>query len=250
MLAELRMKLEVNKPDFGCYQSSNMQGILMGQIDVDYAELLHNQGLKPYSQFILNGEKKEWVVKTFTQRAYQEIIAPLLDSSFTHCFIEKKDIHVQIQNKILKTIRKQELLDEFYSDACSRYLNLEFLTPTSFKSDGKYVIMPDMRYIYQSLMNKYSAASSDMEMYDKETLEQLTGNSHIVQYRLRSTYFPLEGIRIPSFKGEISVKITGTNTMAKYARLLSRFGEYSGVGIKTAMGMGGLRIKEWRHRND
>ncbi len=250
MLAELRMKLEVNKPDFGCYQSSNMQGVLMEQLDSVYAKLLHNQGLKPYSQFILNGEKKEWVVKTFTQRAYQEIIAPLLDSSFTHCFIEKKDIHVQIQNKILKTIRKQELLDEFYSDACSRYLNLEFLTPTSFKSDGKYVIMPDMRYIYQSLMNKYSAASSDMEMYDKETLEQLTGNSHIVQYRLRSTYFPLEGIRIPSFKGEISVKITGTNTMAKYARLLSRFGEYSGVGIKTAMGMGGLRIKEWRHRND
>ena len=32
--------------------------------------------------------------------------------------------------------------------------------------------------------------------------------------------------------------------MARYARLLFRFGEYAGVGIKTAMGMGALRIKE------
>ena len=39
------------------------------------------------------------------------------------------------------------------------------------------------------------------------------------------------------------MKIDGTDTMARYARLLARFGEYSGVGIKTAVGMGALRMK-------
>ncbi len=99
-------------------------------------------------------------------------------------------------------------------------------------------------------MNKYSASSTDMEMYDAETLEQLVSNSEITQYKLRSVQFPLEGIKIPSFKGELTIKINGTITMAKYARLLARFGEYSGVGIKTAIGMGGLRLKEWRQKND
>ena len=32
--------------------------------------------------------------------------------------------------------------------------------------------------------------------------------------------------------------------MSKYVKMLVRFGEYSGVGIKTAMGMGAIRIVE------
>lgn len=250
MLSELRMNLEADRPDFGYYQSSNMQGILMEQIDTAYAQELHNQGLKPYSQYIQIGEQKEWVIKTVTREAYQRIILPLLDEGFSQCTVEKKDLRIKIKEKKLKIQKKQELLDEFYSDACSRYLNLEFLTPASFKSNGRYVIFPDIRLLYQSLMNKYSAASPDMEMHDAQTLEQLTDNSTLVHYKLRSTLFPIEGIKIPSFKGELSIKITGSKTMAKYARLLARFGEYSGVGIKTAMGMGGFRIKEWRQRND
>lgn len=244
MLAELRMKLQVDKEDFGCYQSSNMQGIMMEQINSSYAEKLHEQGLKPYSQYVVGGEQKEWVVKTFTKEAYREIITPLLDGELSEFCIEKKEMHAKIIGKELKTVRKQELLDEFYSDVCDRYLSLEFLTPTSFKSDGRYIIIPQVRYIYQSLMNKYSAASEDLNMCDEETLVQLTESSSIVQYRLKSTFFPLEGVKIPAFKGELSIKVSGTATMAKYARLLARFGEYSGVGIKSAIGMGALRLKE------
>lgn len=243
MLVELRMKLESDNPAFGYYQSSNMQGVLMERINTVYAEQLHKQGIKPYSQFLLNGEEKEWIVKTCTQESYQEVILPLLDAKFDSFKIDKKNFNIKIKDKYLRSANKKDLLDEFYSEACSRYLSLEFLTPTSFRSNGKYMIIPNERHIYQSLMNKYSAVSENMEMYDDETLEQLVENSSIIQYKLKSTYFPIEGVKIPSFKGEISMKIDGTDTMARYARLLARFGEYSGVGIKTAMGMGALRMK-------
>lgn len=244
MLAELRMKVEADKPDFGYYQSSNLQGVLMQQIAPAYAQQLHEQGLKPYSQHLELGSSKEWVIKTCTEEAYQNIILPLLDQEFSQFIIEKKDIHIKILEKKRKTENKKELLDEFYSDHCEHYLNLEFLTPASFKSNGRYIIMPDMHYIYQSLMNKYSAASAEIDMYDEETLEQLAGSSEIIRYRLKSALFPIEGVKIPSFMGEMGIKIKGTDTMARYARLLARFGEYSGVGIKTAMGMGALKIKE------
>lgn len=250
MLAELRMKLEVDESGFGYHQSSNMQGVLMEQIDPDYAACLHEHGLKPYSQYLLNGEEKEWIVKTCTQEAYQQIILPLFSQQFMQFTMEKKNQNIKIKEKQLKTTDKNELLNEFYAVECSHYLNLEFLTPASFKSSGKYVIMPDTRYIYQSLMNKYSASSDRMDMYDEETLEQLVSSSSIIQYRLKSTLFPVEGVKIPSFKGEMSIKVSGTDTMARYARLLARFGEYSGVGIKTAMGMGALRLRERGHTND
>lgn len=242
MLAELTMELEADSAEFGYYQSSNLQGVLMEQIDSGYAQKLHEQGLKPYSQYLERADKMKWRVKTLTAEAYQQILFPLLDSRFGEFYLEKKRMHIKICRKEVRTIPYQELLDEFYSDTCSRYLNLEFLTPTSFKSGGRYVIMPDMRYIYQSLMNKYSAVSADLDLYDEETLRQLAGSSVITQYRLRSTAFPLEGVKIPSFKGEMRVKLNGTDTMANYVRLLVRFGEFAGVGIKTAMGMGGMRI--------
>lgn len=247
MLAELRMKLDVDKTEIGYYQSSNMQGILMARLETDYAERLHISGLKPYSQYIAGSSQKEWVVNTLTQEAYQKIIQPLLSEDFADFVIEKQNKHIRIDSKELKVISEKDLLDEFYADAYDRYLNLEFLTPASFKSGGMYVNMPDLRYIYQSLMNKYSAASDSMDMYDEETLEQLVNSSRIVRYKLRSTFFPLEGVKIPSFMGEMCIKVAGASTIAKYARLLARFGEYSGVGIKTAMGMGGLRISGGRN---
>lgn len=242
MLAELNMELESDSADLGFYQSSNLQGVIMEQIDSSYALQLHEQGIKPYSQYITGADKKEWRIKTLTAEAYQQIILPLLDSRFDGFCIEKKQIHVKIIKKEIRSLTYEQLLNEFYSDSCSRYLNLEFLTPTSFKSAGHYIIIPDMRYIYQSLMNKYSAVSTDLDMYDEETLQQLTGSSIITQYRLRSTGFPLEGIKIPSFKGQMRIKLNGTDTMAKYVRLLARFGEFSGVGIKTAIGMGAMKI--------
>ncbi len=250
MLAELRMNLDVDKPEFGCYQSSNMQGILMEQIDAGYAARLHEHGLKPYSQYLLIGKEKEWIVKTCTEEAYEEVILPLASQQFTQFVIEKKNISIKIKEKQIKTVDKNDLLNEFYSVGGSRYLNLEFLTPASFKSHGRYVIMPDTRYIYQSLMNKYSVSSDGMDMYDEEALEQLADSSSIIQYRLRSTFFSAEGVKIPSFKGEVCIKVSGTDTMARYARLLARFGEYSGVGIKTAMGMGALRLGERGQTND
>lgn len=250
MLAEIRMQLETDKADFGYYQSSNMQGILMEQLDTGYAESLHKPGLKPYSQYVLGGVQKEWVVKTVTAEAYQKIIMPLLKESFREFTLDKKEIKVKIQSKSLKTRRKQDLLEEFYSASCDRYLELEFITPTAFKSEGRYINMPDMRYIYQSLMNKYSASSEDMGMYDEETLEQLVANSYITRYHLKSAFFPLEGVKIPAFRGEMCVKVAGTETMANYAGLLMKFGEYSGIGIKTAIGMGGILRKEGRRNHD
>lgn len=166
MLAQLRMKLEVDKEEFGYYQSSNMQGVLMERLESDYAEQMHISGLKPYSQYIVGGSQKEWVVNTLTKEAYQKIISPLLDRAFTEFMIEKKNMHIKILSKELKSLDKKELLDEFYSNTYDRYINLRFLTPTSFKSRELYINMPDSRFIYQSLMNKYSSAAEGMDMYD------------------------------------------------------------------------------------
>lgn len=263
MLARLKLVLG-SECDIGSYQSSNLQGVIMQNIDTGYAEHLHNGGLNPYSQYIVrektDGKKTDeekaddeykgdmeykhiWVIQTFSKEAYDNIIVPLIDNNFCEFMIEKKNIRVSVVQKELTTKEKKTQLEEFYNGECNRYIDLDILSPVSFRSNKKYVNVPDLRLIFQSLMNKYSAASDDMEMFDGETLEQLTDNSIISGYNLHSFYFPLEGLKIPSFKGNMTIKVSGTETMARYARLLFEFGEYSGIGIKTAMGMGAIRLR-------
>lgn len=246
MLAELKMSLEADSEEFGCYQSSNLQGVLMERLDPDYAALLHQQGLNPYSQFLYHekGQGLTWVVRTVTREAYEEIVLPLLSQDFSSFEVRKKNIHVKIMEKSLKTLKTQSLMDDFYAGEGSPYMSVEFLTPAAFKQNGRYVNYPDIRLLFKSLMNKYSASSGELEMFDSETLEQLTGETTVSRYQLRSVSFPLEGVRIPAFLGRMTLRIHGSRTMANYARLLVRFGEYSGIGIKTGMGMGAIKLIE------
>ena len=41
---------------------------------------------------------------------------------------------------------------------------------------------------------------------------------------------------------KITIKLHGTDTMANFVNMLFEFGEYSGVGIKTSLGMGYMKI--------
>lgn len=241
MYAELKMELDNQTLDFK--QASNLQGVIMEHIEGEYAEILHQSNLKPYSQCIVKqDDKKIWYIRTVTEEAYKKIIVPL--SLLNEFEIKNGQVHVKIVRRNFETYAENELIKEFYEVPANRYLNLTFQTPTAFKSNGKYVFYPDIRMIYQSLMMKYTASSEEMSMIDEDTLEQLTQNSEIIRYHLRSISFPLEGVNIPGFVGSIRLKIKGTDTMARYARMLIKYGEYSGVGIKTAMGMGAIRLTE------
>lgn len=108
--------------------------------------------------------------------------------------------------------------------------------------------MPTLQLIYQSLMKKYDAASEDETVESEEVLEQLLKYSRIVQYQLHSCSYSVHGKRIPAFMGQIKIRINGPQAMVNFLNLLFHFGEYAGIGIKTAMGMGAIRITEGRKR--
>lgn len=251
MLAELTLQLKPEDGELTYYQSSNLQGVLMAAIDSDYAATLHQQGLNPYSMCLIKNSDglPEWHIRTLTDEAYQEIILPLMGKNFDHFSIEKKNLDVAVTQKELRTMDNKVLLDEFYSDSYERFTSLIFQTPAAFKVNGRYWTMPDLRLIFQSLMNKYSASSENMDMHDDETLEQIVQNCSVGRFRLHSTSFPMEAVWIPAFAGNMEIRINGSPTLARYARLLCRFGEFSGIGIKTAMGMGAIKIDKTERRD-
>lgn len=237
MLADLTLILKPEKDAVDYHQSSNLQGVLMEHVDLDYASYLHQQGLNPYSQAVT--AINEWHVRTTIEESYKRIILPLMRDRFDS-FLIKKDQKIDIQEKKLTTVKRRSLMDEFCDIPCGKKYTIQFQTPASFKVRGRYWNMPDIRLILQSLMKKYSADGNE-EFADETVLEQLIEAYEPNRYSLRSTVFPIEGIVIPSFMGSLSFRMAGSETMARYVRLLLHFGEFSGLGIKSAMGMGSIR---------
>lgn len=240
MLARLELKLKCEE-ELSYQMSSLFHGALMELLPADFSENMHLSQLHPYAQHL---EFREgdwfWVVCCLNREAVQVII---LDTLWKlECIkIKKRNFDIKITQKIYLELPYQELMNHFYEKDSDRYFQIHFISPTAFKKNGKYLFYPDLRCVYQSLMKKYDAAHKEESVFDEETLMQLTEQSQIIKYDLKSINFSMEGIKIPSFIGKITIKINGAHTMVNFANLLFEFGEYSGVGIKSALGMGCIK---------
>lgn len=245
MLARLEMQLRSEETI--TYQMATVfHGALMELLPTEYAGYLHISQLHPYTQHL---EYKDntwyWVVCCLNKEAVQIIIQQSL-MQVQEIEIKNRKQHIQIVQKTYREMSYKELMDRFYSEDASRYIQLHFISPTAFKQRGRYVFYPDIRCLYQSLMNKYDAAVRDEGMTDEDTLEQLCEYTQIVKYDLKSVPFAVEGVRIPAFIGKLTLKVKGTQTMANFAHLLCQFGTFAGVGIKASLGMGCIKILEER----
>ena len=229
----------------GPYVASLMQGVIMDRIDPAYARRLHDSSIHPYSQYVEEQEGEIlWHIQALTREAEEEVIGPLLDSSFKGAELLHRQETLIAKDKMIRSTSYEELIEGFYLGDCGRNLNLQIRTPMAFKQNGKYCIFPTPRLIFQSLMLRFDACSPDSTIFSPDLLEEFASLTEIADYRLRSVRFSMEGVRIPSFMGDMRIRVRGPQQMANVAWMLAKFGEFSGIGIKTGMGMGAVRIKE------
>ena len=240
----LEIKLGENE-DLSFQMSSLFHGAMMECISQEYADILHISGLHPYTQHVERRDRSwYWIITTLNEDAKCEIIDKL--ASKDAVFILKKQLNLKFIKKRYIELTKKEFASIFYNEKPSRYINIQFITPTAFKINGRYINYPDIRAMYINIMNKYDAVNDEDAVCDDDVLDNLLNNTTINRYELRSTMFSLEGVRIPAFTGRITLKINDTQTMCSFANMLFRFAEYSGIGIKTALGMGAVRLLQNR----
>ena len=199
-------------------------GFLMEQLDSDYVDYLHQQQTNPYATKIIQGkENTQWVVHLLTDDLEAKAFMTLFE---------------------IQELGADKLLEIFNSEDNQTYFSIIFETPTGFKSQGSYVIFPTMRLIFQSLMQKYGRLVENQPEIEEDTLDYLSEHSTITNYRLETSYFRVHRQRIPAFRGKLTFKVQGAQTLKAYVKMLLTFGEYSGLGMKTSLGMGGIKLEE------
>jgi len=243
-----RLKIRLLVPDnvsLSYCNGSLFHGVLMSLIDSDYAGFLHESQLHPYSQYISREEDGAvfWVISCANEESRNRIITIMMSQE--KVFLEKINAEIGLGERSYSELSYDSLSALFYGEPLPRFIDLRIVTPMSFKSEGEYCFFPDIRKMYKSLMNKYDAAMKDSSstVFDLSALNELCETTKITRYNLRSRTFPVEGVSIPSFSGTLSLRISGSKSMINFAHMLFRFGEYSGVGIKTSIGMGAIRIE-------
>lgn len=232
----------------GYFLGSLLQGALMELLDPDYAAKLHYNNLHPYSQFVtFEKDILQWHVQMLDLESRRQISDILLDDQFEQIYLEHREETLKVIQRNFWEISEKKLLEAYYFGECSSVLKLRFLTPTSFKQNGKYMIYPTVRLIFQSLMRRYDISSKKNQIFSDELLEEFEKRISIIGYRLRSTAYYTDHVKIPSFMGDIILRISGPQQLKNLAWFLAKFGEYSGVGIKTGIGMGGLQVIEQKN---
>ena len=244
MLSKLKMVLRSETDhSMSINMASAMHGVLMELIKPDYAEYLHTESMRPYSQYLsISGEDMIWTVSALSDDAYENIIKILLADELDGIYLKRHDMKLKITSRELTQLPEKDLSASFYREDSSRFIKIRFASPTAFKQSGRYTFYPDLSCIYGSLMRRMDLVSDKNRMYDDDLLEELARQSEIIRYDLRSVNYHLEGVKIPAFTGWITIKVRGAQSLVNYVNMLMRFGEFSGTGIKTSLGMGALKI--------
>lgn len=224
-------------------------GWLLNQLSPNFVTQIHQSGLNPISICVKKYDKKiHFIISLLNQEASKETESLLLSENLKEIELKNsRQKYFTILAKSAKTLEEKDLANIFYRNDVNNTFDIQFTSPTSFKSQGEYVFLPDLRLFFQSLMKKYSASFSASESIDTEMLEELIEHTKIVSYHLSSSYYKIHTSFVPGFIGRVRIRCKGNQTIANYLAMLLKFGEYSGVGIKTGMGMGAFYLNT--HKN-
>ncbi|WP_455543241.1 CRISPR-associated endoribonuclease Cas6 [Intestinibacter sp.] len=224
---------------------SVLQGIMMTYLDRDYGDVLHKQSLRPYSQYFeIKEGKYYWIINTLTDEAKSGIIDKILMSDRTSLDFTYRKTKLNIEKFELS---KGIILD----NEGKRDIVLNFKTPTSFKkTSGGYEIFPSVKHIFNSLINKYEKFGNiylDEDLMKKienkeSLLKNIIENVEITGYNLKTEHFGVKGNYVPGFMGSINLKLKGNTNLKNDVMKLLQFGKYSGVGLKSTMGMGAIEM--------
>lgn len=244
-LAILELTLRAPK-DVKIVQSigSVMHGVLMEALPAADSAWLHQYSRRPFSQYIrfdTESQTVKWRVASLSQSVREKVLERLLMLPKS-IFLKQKGFALEVlEQSWIKETNYSDLMDQFLGETQTyRKIKLEFMSPTSFKTDGNYSFFPQLTLIYQNLLRRWNTFS-DADTLDEELIvTELIKHTKISDYRLNSQQFSLEKTRIPAFKGSIDIRADRALMVPKILALLAMYAEFSGIGIKTALGMGGI----------
>lgn len=214
---------------------------LLEQLPARAADELHGDTSHPITQFLQYSRESQATVWTLNLR--RELLCtqalPLLQSVEQ---IELQDATLGVQLLgVSQPMTAQALLTAGRANLSDR-ARLELLSPCAFRQAGRYAIYPQETLLLQSLTTHWNSAFPELPITDEDAMDALLRGVHIVDYRLHTVRYGLKGTRVPGALGSLTLEARLPLPLLELWNTLLAFVPYSGIGIKTALGMGGVQV--------
>lgn len=241
MLTRYRLELV---PDGPCHSrpewAYRLYAALLEKAPASFGALVHEMRISPVSQYLdRKDEHLCWTVTLLGQEA-ETALGPLLEEN-APVFLEKDRVLLHSMLREKEHIGDPEEL--FRRAAGTGGHCLEFCTAASFKSRGQYQILPTSRLILQNLVKKWNACVPDCPIEDEDGagVDALAAGLVCRHFQLRDKTYFLKGNPVPGFVGKLVLENRLNGFQRELTDTLLTFGGYVGVGIKTSLGMGGVK---------
>lgn len=224
-------------PDF----AYNLYGAWMALLQPEQADFLHETHLM--NQYLVPDGKSSAVltINLLTEEAVDWLV-PLLQKTHEY-FLTKYNCTLTAGQPLIHTYRENELVSPFFTSLqVPKRIILHLLTPTTFKTNHRYAVFPTPELILHSAATKWNALGLSVSVDDEEAICQLMEHTVITGYRLSSTYYHLKDAYIQSFTGNLTLSIHGPEPLTRLFGMLMHGLRFTGLGIKTSLGMGGVII--------
>lgn len=246
MLLKLRVDLQAPKgvkPE--AYWAYYLYSAIMKKTSPRYAAYLHKEGLKPVSTSLVKGNEPDCFSLNFNiigQQAVENLLPAI--EALDRVYISRHNAMLDVRGTVqTECCSQEEFIGRYYSDALGpQSLTLKHISPCSFKTRNQYAIFPTPELILKSAVQKWNTFATSAPIEDAEMVYNIIVGADISNYNLKSTSYRLKGTELPAFIGTETLKINVSENEAKVFNLLMHFLEYSGLGIKNSLGMGGVQV--------
>lgn len=229
---------------------SVLHGMLMDALPAPWPERMHGEGLRPLSQWVEVKSPTQfiWHISALDDalgEAVESVLTPGIRLSCAHMNTQMTIEEIETESLSPAAFMKPFFLAE---EPCPG-LYLTFCTPTTHKSQRQYAIFPSVELIAKNLASRFCTMAPDFALSDPEALEQVIAHTRISRYRLETARYSLEGAWLTGYTGRLELRFEGPDPLKRLAGILFSFAPWSGVGIKTALGMGGCQAEVLKKAN-
>ncbi|WBY65103.1 CRISPR system precrRNA processing endoribonuclease RAMP protein Cas6 [Thermocaproicibacter melissae] len=242
MITQVKMPLVAPEnvrilPEFAYY----LYGAWMDLLQPEQADALHesrsmNQYLTPC------GKNSAILTVNLLNTEAENCLLPLLQKTRNY-HLTKYNCTLTAGEPKIQIFGEDDLVKPYYSlPQVQKKVTLHLLTPTTFKTNNRYAVFPTPELILHSAATKWNALGLSVSVDDDEAIRQLMEHTIINGYRLSSAYFGLKDVHIQSFLGNVTLSVYGPEPMTRLFNMLMNGLRFTGLGIKTSLGMGGVTI--------
>ncbi|MGN0692912.1 MAG: CRISPR system precrRNA processing endoribonuclease RAMP protein Cas6 [Oscillospiraceae bacterium] len=212
-----------------------IHGAVMKNIPTEYAAKLHISGYHPYSVYAFP-YGSGYIIRVSALNEEAKVITDVMSEV-------KKITLYGIPERLTVT-------DVFPGDPVSaekaagsingRMIRTELVTPAMIKTGGRPCNLPDIPRYFYSVILKYNSFEKDELSYDD--FLSAFNMSVLDRYSFESVKYNVSGNIFPGMSGYFDIILAGNKKQTELLKKVFAYASYCGIGGKTGMGMGGIRI--------